>query len=84
LSSVCYFATDIHSASLGKGKNDDTLVKVRNGDLTGKGELVVCQLNLMLRNVGLIHDFFFGDDLREAGIHQSSFLLHLWSHFKLC
>ena len=42
LSSVCFFATDIHSASLGKGKNDDTLVKVRNGDLTGKGELVVC------------------------------------------
>lgn len=42
LSSVCFFATDIHSASLGKGKNDNTLVKVRNGDLTGKGELVVC------------------------------------------
>ncbi|KIM48157.1 hypothetical protein M413DRAFT_223248 [Hebeloma cylindrosporum] len=41
LSSVCFFATDIHSASLGKGKNDDTLVKVRNGDLTGKGELVM-------------------------------------------
>jgi len=41
LSSVCFFATDIHSASLGKGKKDDTLVKVKNGDLTGKGELVM-------------------------------------------
>ncbi|OCB91709.1 dienelactone hydrolase [Sanghuangporus baumii] len=41
LSSVCFFATDIHSATLGKGKNDDTLVRVRNGDLKGKGELVM-------------------------------------------
>jgi carboxymethylenebutenolidase len=41
LASVCFFATDIHGASLGKGKNDDTLIKVRNGDLTGKGELVM-------------------------------------------
>ncbi|TCD71484.1 hypothetical protein EIP91_008864 [Steccherinum ochraceum] len=41
LSSVCFFGTDIHSATLGKGKNDDSLAKVRNGDLTGKGELVM-------------------------------------------
>ncbi|PCH33594.1 dienelactone hydrolase [Wolfiporia cocos MD-104 SS10] len=41
LASVCFFATDIHSATLGKGQNDDTLVRVRNGDLTGKGELVM-------------------------------------------
>ncbi|OCH96457.1 dienelactone hydrolase [Obba rivulosa] len=41
LASVCFFATDIHSASLGKGKNDDSLVRVRSGDLTGKGELVM-------------------------------------------
>ncbi|KAL5518917.1 hypothetical protein ACEPAH_600 [Sanghuangporus vaninii] len=41
LSSVCFFATDIHSATLGKGKNDDTLVRVGNGDLKGKGELVM-------------------------------------------
>jgi len=40
LSSVCFFATDIHSASLGKG-GDDSLVRVNNGDLTGKGELVM-------------------------------------------
>ena len=41
MSSVCFFATDIHSATLGKGKNDDSLIRVKNGDLTGKGELVV-------------------------------------------
>jgi len=41
LASVCFFATDIHSATLGKGKNDDTLVRVRKGDLTGKAELVM-------------------------------------------
>ncbi|KIK06946.1 hypothetical protein K443DRAFT_673837 [Laccaria amethystina LaAM-08-1] len=41
LASVCFFATDIHSATLGRGKNDDTLVRVRNGDLAGKGELVM-------------------------------------------
>lgn len=41
LSSVCFFATDIHSATLGKGKSDDTLIRVRRGDLSGKGELVM-------------------------------------------
>lgn len=34
---VCYFATDIHAHSLGKGKNDDSLA--RAGDI--KGELVM-------------------------------------------
>lgn len=39
---VCFFATDIHSASLGKN-GDDSLEKVRNGILSGpeKAELVV-------------------------------------------
>jgi len=41
LASVCFFATDIHGATLGKGKNDDTLVKVRSGELSNKGELVM-------------------------------------------
>ncbi|KAI9759379.1 MAG: hypothetical protein M4579_002368 [Chaenotheca gracillima] len=36
-SAVCYFATDIHSKSLGKGKNDDSLL--RAGDI--KGELIM-------------------------------------------
>lgn len=41
LSSVCFFATDIHSATLGKGKQDDSLAKVRAGELTNNGELIV-------------------------------------------
>lgn len=41
LASVCFFATDIHSATLGRGKKDDSLERVKKGDLTGKGELMV-------------------------------------------
>ncbi|TFK30488.1 dienelactone hydrolase [Coprinopsis marcescibilis] len=41
LASACWFATDIHSATLGKGKQDDTLVRVRRGDLTGRGEVMM-------------------------------------------
>ena len=36
----CWFATDIHSATLGKGKSDNTLIRVKNGDLKHT-ELVV-------------------------------------------
>ncbi|KAJ3308814.1 hypothetical protein HDU76_003806, partial [Blyttiomyces sp. JEL0837] len=35
--SVCYFATDIHASTLGKGKNDDSLVRCREI----KGETVM-------------------------------------------
>lgn len=31
----------VHSATLGKGKADDTVKKVKNGDLKGKGEVVM-------------------------------------------
>lgn len=31
----------VHSATLGKGKSDDTLIKIRKGDLTGKGEVAM-------------------------------------------
>ncbi|KAL5640930.1 hypothetical protein ACGC1H_001419 [Rhizoctonia solani] len=42
LASVCFFATDIHSKTLGKGENDDSLVKVEKGDLSdGHTELVM-------------------------------------------
>ncbi|KZT52417.1 dienelactone hydrolase [Calocera cornea HHB12733] len=41
LATVCWFATDIHSATLGKGKQDDSLIKVRAGELKGKGELMI-------------------------------------------
>jgi carboxymethylenebutenolidase len=39
VSAICYFATDIHSSSLGTGKNDDSLARTRNGDI--KAELVM-------------------------------------------
>ena len=39
---VCYFATDIHSHSLGAGKNDDSLQRVK--DI--KGELVMVRFLL--------------------------------------
>ncbi|KAG8999400.1 hypothetical protein FRB90_012086, partial [Tulasnella sp. 427] len=41
LAVVCFFATDIHSATLGKGMKDDSLERVKAGDLTGKGELIM-------------------------------------------
>ncbi|ETW87260.1 hypothetical protein HETIRDRAFT_447815 [Heterobasidion irregulare TC 32-1] len=41
LASFCFFATDIHSATLGKGKSDDSLAKVRAGGLNGDKELVM-------------------------------------------
>jgi len=41
LASFCYFATDVHSATLGKGEQDDTLVKIHRGDLKGKGEVTM-------------------------------------------
>jgi carboxymethylenebutenolidase len=34
---ICYFATDVHSHTLGKGKNDDSLARAK--DI--KGELVM-------------------------------------------
>jgi carboxymethylenebutenolidase len=37
---VCYFATDIHSHTLGHGKNDDSLDRVK--DITG--ELIMVRL----------------------------------------
>lgn len=36
---LCFFATDIHSATLGKGKSDDSLIRASKGDI--KGELVM-------------------------------------------
>ncbi len=38
---VCYFATDIHSRSLGEGKKDDSLE--RTGEI--KGELMMVRWN---------------------------------------
>ncbi|KAF9022492.1 dienelactone hydrolase [Hymenopellis radicata] len=41
LASFCWFATDVHSATLGKGKQDDSLIRVRNGELTDKEVVMV-------------------------------------------
>lgn len=35
LATYCFFATDVHSHSLGKGAKDDTLVKISQGDANG-------------------------------------------------
>lgn len=31
----------VHSATLGKDKRDDTLIKIRNGNMTGNGEVAL-------------------------------------------
>lgn len=43
LTRCLYLCADysVHSATLGKGKADDTVKKVQNGDLEGKGEVVM-------------------------------------------
>ncbi|KAF8922727.1 dienelactone hydrolase [Mucidula mucida] len=41
LSAWCWFATDIHSATIGKGKQDDSLIRVRSGALTDKEVVMV-------------------------------------------
>lgn len=65
---VCYFATDIHSATLGKGLKDDSLA--RAGEI--KGELVMIfgkkdnhvppegrdLIRKTLRDVGVVHSFY--------------------------
>jgi carboxymethylenebutenolidase len=57
--SVCFFATDIHTATLGKG--DDSLEKVKAGALTGqnKAELVVSIVNLF-RHIYSTWQMIFG------------------------
>ena len=51
---VCYFATDIHSKTLARGKNDDSLA--RSGDI--KGELLmVCSVFSLLHRPPPLVDF---------------------------
>ena len=47
---MCYFATDIHSHTLGKGKNDDSLNRVKdiNGELIMVSS-VSCHLSYLPR-----------------------------------
>lgn len=73
LSSVCFFGTDIHSATLGKGKNDDTLIKIRNGELAGK-EVVVRHF---IVSISVILIVIYVDDLWETGTQSLLQALHL-------
>ncbi len=41
---MCYFATDIHSHTLGEGKNDDSLQRVKDIN----GELIMVSLDRSL------------------------------------
>lgn len=39
LATTCWYGTDIHSATLGKGKQDDSLLRAKRGDI--KGEILM-------------------------------------------
>ncbi|EIW69917.1 hypothetical protein TREMEDRAFT_73657 [Tremella mesenterica DSM 1558] len=41
LAAFCFFATDVHSATLGKGKKDDTLIRVKSGELSNGTEIMM-------------------------------------------
>jgi hypothetical protein len=79
LSSVCFFGTDIHSATLGKGKNDDTLIKIRNGELAGK-EVVVRHF---IVSISVILIVIYVDDLWETGTQSLLQALHLVSRISI-
>ncbi|KAL4956403.1 ergosterol biosynthesis ERG4/ERG24 family-domain-containing protein [Aspergillus filifer] len=66
--SVCYFATDIHSHTLGKGKNDDSLK--RAGDI--KGELV------MIFGKNDTHVPPAGRDLIRSTLHEKGVLFSFY------
>ncbi|KAF8468317.1 Alpha/Beta hydrolase protein [Kalaharituber pfeilii] len=42
---VCYFATDIHSATLGRGKQDDSLIRVRKGEVHAELAMIFGKLD---------------------------------------
>ncbi|KAJ5216917.1 C-24(28) sterol reductase [Penicillium chermesinum] len=65
---VCYFATDIHSQTLGKGKNDDSLA--RAGDI--KGEL------LMIFGKSDTHVPPEGRDLIRKTLHEKGVLFSFY------
>jgi hypothetical protein len=51
---VCYFATDIHSQTLGKGKNDDSIKRVK--DISG--ELIMVRfVSSLLSSLAIIAKF---------------------------
>lgn len=55
---IAAFLNSVHSATLGKGKSDDTVIKIKAGDMDNKGELamvfgkqvsLVAMLGLLMR-----------------------------------
>ncbi|KAJ4286414.1 hypothetical protein N0V90_013113 [Kalmusia sp. IMI 367209] len=71
--SVCYFATDIHSHSLGHGKNDDSLARAK--DI--KGELVMI-FGKLDNHVPPEGRDLIRKTLHEAGV-TFSFYEHAWA-----
>lgn len=68
--SVCYFATDIHSKTLGEGKNDDSLERAARGDI--KGELV------MIFGKRDTHVPPTGRDLIRKTLHEAGTVFSFW------
>lgn len=56
LASFCYFATDVHSSTLGAGSNDDTLERIRQKTIQGEVGMV---FGKQVRNPNKKHSFFF-------------------------
>lgn len=72
---ICYFATDIHSSSLGAGKNDDSLA--RASDIRGELVMIFGKLDNHVPPEGrdLIRK-----TLHEAGV-TFSFYEHAWAQY---
>lgn len=51
---VCYFATDIHSGSLGEGKHDDSLARAK--DIKGELLMVCLIISVRLTDIQSIAD----------------------------
>lgn len=71
---VCYFATDIHSKSLGEGKNDDSLARTKeiNGELIMVFLRSIFEIRLLILLI-LCHRFL------ERKIHTSHLLVVILS-----
>lgn len=72
-SAVCYFATDVHSATLGAGKSDDSLTRAK--DIRGELVMIFGKLDNHVPPQGrdLIRK-----TLHEAGV-TFSFYEHAWA-----
>jgi carboxymethylenebutenolidase len=77
-SAICYFATDIHSSTLGKGKKDDSLARTK--DI--KGELVMI-FGKMDNHVPAEGRDLIRKTLHEAGV-TFSFYEPAWAQRKFC